>query len=376
MKKYAYGLTLIIVCVLVILVSCNLPGGQMTPASPDEAFTEEAETVSAKLTQVALQASPTSNIPTNTLTPISTSTSTPTNTPAYTPTNTPIPCNLASFISDVTYPDNTQVAQNQAFIKTWRVKNVGSCSWNSNYLLIFDHGDGMGVTAGYTQQLTTSVVNPGQMVDLTVNLTAPAANGTYTGYWRMRDPGGVVFGITPAGGTFLVKIKVVTATSVTLAPIVAESGAVRSDGGVFPGDIVVGDASNNDAIQAFISYNISSIPADATITEVQDEFNTNTIGGNPFGNLGILNCYKMNFAVPLVASNFVTGFPSGNIADWGSTNILNQIEAQPTIKNALQAMLGSARFKVRLQFAGSNHDGIADFVRFSNPSLIVTYTTP
>jgi hypothetical protein len=56
------------------------------------------------------------------------------------------------------------------------------------------------------------MVNPGQMVDLEVNLTAPDAFGTYTGYWRMRDPGGVLFGITPTGGTFIVKIKVVATT--------------------------------------------------------------------------------------------------------------------------------------------------------------------
>ena len=214
------------------------------------------------------------------------------------------------------------------------------------------------------------------MVDLTVNMTAPAASGTYTGYWRLRNPGGVLFGITPAGGTFLVKIIVVAAKSITLAPVSNESGAVRSDGMIFPGVINVGDSKNNLAIQAFISYDISGIPSKATIIEVKDNFTSYTSGGDPFGRLGVLNGYKMDYAVPLVAGNFVSGFPTGDVIDWGSSSILDKIEIQELLKTALQSKVGSSRFKLRLQFAGPNHNAIADFVRFTKPSLIITYTTP
>jgi len=233
MKKYAYVIPLILI---LVLAGCNLPasGGQETQA-PDAIFTQAAQTVAAELTRVALLASPTSNIPvepTATFTPSPTETPSPTNTTAFTPTNTPIPCNLATWnptTIDVTIPDNTLMAPNQEFSKTWRIRNVGTCSWNSSYRLIFDSGDGIGVTAGYTQQLTTGTVNPGQEVDLAVNLKAPAASGTYRGYWRLRDPGGVIFGITPAGGTFVVIIKVTTPpTTITLHPVApgSESGTI------------------------------------------------------------------------------------------------------------------------------------------------------
>lgn len=365
----------LIMVLVIVLVGCNLPGDQSTPTSPGEAFTQAADTIAAELTQVASQASPTPSVPTDTATPINTSTTAPTNTPAFTPTNTPVPCNLASFVTDVTYPDNTHVAPGQTFVKTWRVRNIGSCSWNSSYLLIFDHGDGIGVSSGYTQQLTSGVVNPGQMVDLTVNLTAPSSAGTYTGYWRFRDPGGVLFGITPAGGAFIVKVMVVSTTSVTLAPAVSESGSVRSDG-LISSDINIGNSVDNFAVQAFISYDISSIPSNAIITQVQDNFKTNTITGDPFGHLGVLNGYKMDYKLPLVAGDYVAGFPNGNVIDWGSESILGVIETQTALKAALQSKVGSARFKLRLQFAGTNHDGIADFVTFTKPSLIITYTTP
>jgi hypothetical protein len=199
-----------------LAVACNLPGNGATTTheSPEAVFTQAAQTVAAELTRVALLATPTLTppiLPTSTFTPVPSELPTSANTQVYTPTIPSVPCNLATYnpdTIDVTVPDNTQMAPNQVFTKTWRIRNAGSCSWNFNYLLIFDHGDGMGVTDGYTQQLTTGVVNPGQEVDLNVNLKAPSTTGTYTGYWRLRDPGGMLFGITPAGGAFIVKIIV------------------------------------------------------------------------------------------------------------------------------------------------------------------------
>jgi hypothetical protein len=357
-----------------ILVGCNLPNNNVpeTPQSPDAVFTQAAQTVAAELTRVAVIASPTPNIPTNTFTPTSTNTAIPTI------TNTPIPCNLAAFVSDVTIPDNTQIAPSQVFSKTWRIQNVGTCSWNSSYLLVFDHGDGMGVTSGYTQQLSTGVVNPDQMVDLTVSLKAPSTTGTFTGYWRLRDPNGGNFGITPAGGAFIVKIKVVATTSVTLNPAVpgTESGTIRSDAGPFP-DFTAGE-SNADltrTCETFLSYNISGIPTNSTITEVKFDFTAYTVIGNPFANLGVLNAYTTNYGSTLEPGDFVDGFPPGNIADWGSTGALDVKEASPEVKAYLQSILGTARLQLRLQFAGAN-GGTMDRVTFTNPSLIVTYTTP
>jgi hypothetical protein len=376
MKKLSYGLALILISVL---VGCNLPVGQVTPTSPDAAFTQAAETVAAELTRVALLASPTPNIPTNTPAPTNTFAPTSTNTPISTPTNTPIPCLLVGYNTatiDQTVPDNTIMTPGQTFTKTWRLINAGTCTWNSSYQLVLDRGDGMGVQTGYAQTLTAGSVSPGQTVDVSVNLTAPTTSGTYTGYWRFRDPNGIYFGIG-GSSSWIVKIKVIATVTVTLSPIAGESGAVRSDGGVLPGEITVGDTVENFKVQAFISYDISDIPANATILEVKNKFNKYTSGGDPFDHLGVLNGYKHDFTTPLKAANFVSGSPTGNIVDWGALGILDKIEVQPLLKTALQSKVGKDRFKLRLQFAGgTNHDGIADFVSFTDPSLIVKYTTP
>ena len=51
-----------------------------------------------------------------------------TNTVAAPPTNTPSPCNNAVFVSE-TVPDGTEYDVGESFTKTWRLKNVGTCTW-------------------------------------------------------------------------------------------------------------------------------------------------------------------------------------------------------------------------------------------------------
>jgi hypothetical protein len=287
---------------------------------------------------------------------------------------------------DVTVPDNTVMAPGQAFTKTWRLTNVGTCAWNSSYQLVFDHGDTMGVTNTYAQPLTTGTVSPGQTVDVSVNLTAPAVPGTYTGYWRFRDPNGVYFGLVPENSPWIVKIKVVNSTVVTLLPVLTESGVVDSSGTVALASAMmgVGDDIANKASQLFISFNISGIPTNATITEVKLDMRNATVSGNPFATLGVLNLYKQDYGT-LEATDFVPTSPTGgNIADWGAAAALNTLEASPELKALLQSKLGTSRLQLRFQFVnGNDGDSTLDAVIylptgsvFNNPALIVTYTTP
>ena len=105
------------------------------------------------------------------------------------PTQTPEPCNRAVFVSE-TIEDGTDFDPNEGFIKTWRFKNTGTCTWNSNYKLIFVDGDQLSGPA--SKNLTQSVA-PGETVDINVNLTAPASAGTYKGFWKVADDDGQYF---------------------------------------------------------------------------------------------------------------------------------------------------------------------------------------
>lgn len=129
----------------------------------------------------------------------------PTATPTQTGTIQPNACDRAQFIADVTVPDGMSFAPGVGFSKTWRLKNIGTCTW-TNYSLIFDSGEKMGGNDSY---LIPNTVAPGQTVDITIQLTSPTTAGTHRGYWKLKNNTGVPFGIG-TGGTksFWVEIKV------------------------------------------------------------------------------------------------------------------------------------------------------------------------
>lgn len=106
--------------------------------------------------------------------------------------NLPSP-DSAIFVSDIALPDGTVVSPGQALHKVWRVRNSGTSTWGSGYQLVFMGGDQMGAPTAVNLPGT---VSPGATVDLAVDMTAPSAPGSYTGYWRLRNPQGTYFGPT------------------------------------------------------------------------------------------------------------------------------------------------------------------------------------
>ena len=143
-------------------------------------------------------------------------------------------CDKAAFIADVTIPDGTVMTGGTAFVKTWRLMNVGTCTWTTSYRLVFDGGDYMGVTSSAVN-LPTSVA-PGATIDLSLNMVAPLSSGTYFSYWRLRNASGVNFGVG-AGGTSNFFVKIVVASSYATAysfTANAGSAAWTSGAGALP----------------------------------------------------------------------------------------------------------------------------------------------
>ncbi|HUI88900.1 MAG TPA: NBR1-Ig-like domain-containing protein [Anaerolineales bacterium] len=191
MKKHP--IVLAIALIIGAMLACNLPSNATNPQNPDAILTAAALTVQA---QLSAENTPTLS-PANTATPIP-SANTPTLTPVPSSTLPPAApsatatsnCDNALFVTDVTYPDNTVVTASSTFTKTWRLQNVGSCSWTPSYALVFVSNNLMN---GPTVQALSGNVNPGQTVDISVNLQAPSGNGTYTGNWGLRNASGVIF---------------------------------------------------------------------------------------------------------------------------------------------------------------------------------------
>jgi hypothetical protein len=115
-------------------------------------------------------------------------------------------CDKIKFVGDVTTPDNTSFNPGVAFVKTWRIKNAGTCTWNPAYSLVFKSGDPMGGPAFVS---LTRKVAPGQIIDVSINLVAPGIPGTYRGAWQMRNANGRLFGTGSAiDPSIWVQIKV------------------------------------------------------------------------------------------------------------------------------------------------------------------------
>jgi hypothetical protein len=213
-----------------LMISCNLFAQQQLPQnSVDALYTQAAQTIQAQLTEQAIStlAAPTTGSVNNpatsptvvlTLQPASTPTATPTMLPTTTatlplptplpptPTSVPILCDHAGFIKDVTIADGTTFSPSAEFTKIWRVKNIGSCTWNSSYRLEFISGDRMRTTGSLP---LPGNVRPGETVDLAVDLLAPAEQGRYRGYWMLSNADGETFGIgKEADKSFWVEIKV------------------------------------------------------------------------------------------------------------------------------------------------------------------------
>jgi len=362
----------------IILSACNFPG---MGATPDLFATSAAQTVAARLTQPVGPGTDGTTPPeppqiATTEAPPTEEPPTPTTTLTPTITNTTIPCDRAAFITDVTIPDGEELQPNENFTKTWRLKNDGSCTWTSSYALIFDSGDSMGGPA--SKQLTSGTVAPGASMDISVNLKAPSSPGTYKGYWKLRNGSGVNFGIG-TGGTnpFWVEIKVVPNTTTLSVPFVGgESGQVTKAGFVF-GNRIAGDNVGNDTSQAFLSFNISGIPADAVITKVVIDLSDFSESGTAFSALGSLYIFKDDYG-GLDALDFVSGLPgSGRLISWSSTGSLGSAVSDSDMVSALQTKVGSSRFKLRLQFKEeTDNDGSNDYIQFGTPILTVTYYTP
>jgi len=191
---------------LAIMLACA-PFAAATPqpaATLNALYTSAAETLNAMSTQ----GSYTATAQPFTTPSLSLSSS---STPIVLQTFTAVPpiqvtrCDEAAFIDDITYSDGSVVARGGTFTKIWRIKNIGTCTWNTSYDLVFVSGERFDASNAVALPGT---VSPGQTVDISVDLTAPTRAGNYIGYWKLRNASGVLFGMGTGDANIYVAVKV------------------------------------------------------------------------------------------------------------------------------------------------------------------------
>ena len=234
MYKHQRRLASLSIMAVLVFIACGVSSVQQSglPIPPE---TLAAQTWSAMQMVAALSATPTYTPQPITDTPVPTNTPTNTNTPTVTntpipplterPTNTPQPtatatkpvptvtkipyypggggtggggggtgggggapaaCLAAKLIRHVTIPNGAFLPRNQAFVKVWRIQNVGSCTWNSSVTLTpYGYYDPFFGVPVYLYQN----VKPGKVIDIPVNLITPNSDGNYTGLWVLQADG-------------------------------------------------------------------------------------------------------------------------------------------------------------------------------------------
>lgn len=223
MKK----LIILFVMVILSLTACSLgqqnAGEPPTPtvAAADAIRTSAAKTVDALSTALAgnKTSTPAATSTVQATVPLLPSSTplVPTLVPSLTPppsrtptiTATQPPCDQVALVKDTTVPDGTYFTPNTPFTKTWELKNIGSCAWNSYYSIVFIEGNLMKASTSKPLVPVGISVAPGQSVQVSVDMVAPGTKGKQSGLWKLKNPKGEVFGVG-AGGlkSFWVEINV------------------------------------------------------------------------------------------------------------------------------------------------------------------------
>ena len=114
-------------------------------------------------------------------------------TPEPTPTELPPKdCeDIAAFYGDLSVPDGTVFKQGETFTKIWKLRNEGTCTWGPGYALVFSDGDVLNAPLSVP---LPGAIPPGEIVQVSVDMTAPPKGGPYYSDWLLQDDRGTRFG--------------------------------------------------------------------------------------------------------------------------------------------------------------------------------------
>jgi hypothetical protein len=151
-----------------------------------------------------------------------------------------------------------------------------------------------------------------------------------------------------------------------------------------------GDNAANLASRAFLSFDISSIPPAARVTEAILDFSSYAVTGSPtytsasWGNMGALDAYQYQYgpalsngrlmydaSAPRVGSLKLTGIADSVL----KLDVTNNANGENTIQQLIA--VGQSRCQFRIQFfTSTNWDGKTDMICLDGAILKVKYSMP
>jgi len=201
---------------MLLALTSLLLAGCISVSTPTGAPTAPPQFVTSTLPPTKALVLPSTVTPQTPVAPLATGT------PATQPPTSPANCKVqAVLMEDVTIPDDTRLTAGESFTKTWRFKNTGTCHW-TGYTINFLTGDRMGAPDSAPIPDTLA----GSTVDISLDLTAPTSDGSYSGYFTLKDAEGESINIGTEK-TFWLKIIVGSGTTF---PVSTPGGSSNSGG--------------------------------------------------------------------------------------------------------------------------------------------------
>ena len=233
--------------------------------------------------------------------------------------------------ADMTAPP--PISPGAAFQKSWRVQNIGTCTWDSSYQLTPVGGNTPAARMGGRAVALPSAVAPGQTIDLTVDLVAPLAPGVYQGFWSMRAPTGLLFGERVWVGIDVAELPTPTPPS-TGIPLPGVTFTVDRDS-IRAGECVTfaWDVSGGGQVYFYAEgqpWQLNGVAANGARVECPNASTTYTLRINQAD--GTLDLRPIRIAVtPAPSAPFITFFtvtPSFQIAAGQCVEVRWQVEGE------------------------------------------------
>ncbi len=217
----------------------------------------------------------------------------------------------ATFLGDVSVPDGTVVPAGTAFVKTWRVRNDGTCTWGTAgyalHSLVFVGGDQLNAPNAVP---LPAQVQQGGVVDISVPMVAPASQGTFRSEWMLQVDNGPRIGVGSNGSTPLYALIVAgpasTGSGVTRITFAAGATEASVQGGLPAGQSQDFAVSARQGQTMMLDLSSSSNSATLFVWGAQG-INPQVIRMTPTGWLGVLPATE-DYIIRVSAGSTATNF--------------------------------------------------------------------
>jgi len=110
--------------------------------------------------------------------------------PGSKPTPTDVGCYSSALVSE-TIPAGSKMNPGERFVKTWQIKNIGTCDWDREFKIIHVGGYDF---KGADQKRIPEKVPAGSTVEISMSIDAPDISDSYSSTWKLATSDGALFG--------------------------------------------------------------------------------------------------------------------------------------------------------------------------------------